>query len=203
MSSEPMQFFYTSPYVRFEDATALLGADTNGAAPQRIYGFFVEGEISSDAGSEDVIESYWLKAVTSPDPGVDHEHTREQEFVAYADAKHVESILGAVATASSIDGYSRKLDGKFDGYHNTSQIEFNDRTSPECRDDLSCVVTSKGGAFHLKMLSQTSVVTSVFAKLSPAAVSETLAIVSEVREWNDLKLREIAAAKVPVSSMAV
>lgn len=191
------QHFETSKPVVFSDGVSLLGFDTNGAAPQRIYGLFVEAELHPDDASKDgLMESYWLKAFSSPDLDPAPKDGPRPEYVMYADnLAQIEKVLGAIASASCLPGYDQRLQGLFDGYHNSAQAQFSDETDEECVYGLGCRVNASEAGFALRLFGKTQTVTSIAAKLDASGVEAALGVVRDLNQWRDDKVREITAAR--------
>jgi hypothetical protein len=178
------QFFKTSPYFRFAEGVALLGAGTNGAQPQRIYGLFVESHAYEFDG--EMSQDHHIKACVAADPDFNPESVADTEFVAYGDkVEKVVAILGAVATAASVPGFDGSLDGTFDGYRNTAQLNFDEMASPEGIEKLKCQVKAENGGFHLRMVERPAakVVTSVIGSFDAVTVTSLLGYLEELQTW--------------------
>lgn len=187
-------FFETTKVVAFSEAAGLVGVATNGAAPQRVYGLFVEAEVYGEVGEEPT-ENYWLKAVGTPDLDAWPKEGPRPEYIMFSsDLGQIEKVLGAIASASFVPGYDQRLAGSFDGYHNSAQTEHNDATSEECVYGLGCRVNASEAGFEMRLFSKTTTVASIVAKLSPTGVDDVLGIVSGLRQWREAKLREIEEA---------
>ena len=184
-------FTLNSKPIAFTKAAGLLGFATNGAAPQRVYGLYVDANLYGEPGEEPV-ESYWLKAVSRPDLLPNPAEGPYPEFIMFSsDLGQIEKVLGAIASASFVPGYDQNLPGKFDGYHNTAQTQHSDDTPEDCVEGLSCRVNSTDTAFEMRLFSKTTTVASVCAKLSRTGVDDALSVVSDLRQWRHEKLREI------------
>ncbi|CAH1689532.1 conserved hypothetical protein [Hyphomicrobiales bacterium] len=190
MSDEP-HFFNTSKTVAFDEAAGLLGFATNGAAPQRIFGLFVEADIYGEVGCEPT-ESYWLKATRQEDQSATPASAPHPEFILFSsDIGQVEAVLGAIASASFVPGYDQRPAGTFEGYHNSAQTEFSDATPDDCVEGLSCRVNSTGAGFEFRLFDRTTTVASVAAKLAPSGIDDVLSVVGDLREWREDTLRKI------------
>lgn len=196
--------FETSKSISFTEGVCLLGFDTNGAAPQRIYGLFVEAELYADADrSEGLTESYWLKAYCSPDLDAAPKEGPRPEYVMYGDnLAQIEKVLGAIASASCLPGYDQRLQGKFDGYHNSAQTQFSDETDEECVYGLGCRVNASETGFALRLFGKTETVASIAAKLDHACVETALGVVRDLNQWRTDKVREISAARAAAAAPA-
>lgn len=181
----------SSPVFMFDADLAVLGLDTNGAAPQRIYGLRVEGQISDYKG--DPAECYWLRAVEDL-----AEPQNKADYVAYfGDVRRLETVLSGIVHASLHTDYRSSFDkADFSGYHNRAQTDFNEDTSEECQSDLDCNVASRpNGGFVLELHSNRhgkgECVSSVNATLTQEGVEDILRFTEMVRGWSQTNIAEI------------
>lgn len=193
--SDENDFYTTTRVIAFEPEGGLLGVDTNGAAPQRIHGLFVEAQAFAIDTAQDRFcdapeEHYWIKATMRPDLSTELNDAPYPEFVAFAsDLSEVERIFGAIANASFVSGYDKKLAGSYAGYQNSSQTRFSDEASEECAYDLGCRVNASPSGFELRLFDKKATIASVHGKLAPNGIDETLAMLAELRTWRDEKFR--------------
>lgn len=188
-------FHTTTRVIAFETGGGLLGVDTNGAAPQRIHGLFVEAQAFSIDGAQDRFcdepeEHYWIKATMRPDLSTELNEAPYPEFVAFAaNLTEVERIFGAIANASFVSGYDKTLTGSYSGYQNSAQTRFSDDASEECAYDLGCRVNASPSGFELRLFDKKATIASVHGKLTTDGIDEILGMLSELRTWRDGKFR--------------
>ncbi len=189
--SHETHFTSTSKTVPFAETAGLLGVETNGAAPQRIFGLFIEADIYGEAGREPT-ESYWLKATRQENQAPNPTSAPYPEFIMFSsEFGKIEAVLGAIASASFVPGYDQRPAGSFDGYHNTAQTEFSGETPEDCVEGLSCRVNATSAGFEFRLFNRTATVASVAATLAPTGVDDVLGVVGELRKWREDKLRII------------
>lgn len=189
--SEETHFTSTSKTVPFAESAGLLGFATNGAAPQRIFGLVVEADIYGEP-DRDPTESYWLKATRQEDPSPNPAAAPYPEFIMFSsDFSQIETVLGAIASASFVPGYDQRPAGLFDGYHNTAQTEFSDATPEDCVEKLFCRINATVAGFEFRLFNRSATVASVAATLQPGGVDAILGVVGELRKWREEKLRTI------------
>ncbi|TLX15957.1 hypothetical protein [Rhizobium sp. MHM7A] len=176
-------FGITTDLIHFSDAPALLGVDTNGAAPQRVYGIFVEAEMYEYEG--DITQNYWLKLATSSTFDKSSSQPGAEHFMWASDVQRIDLFLGAIVSASVVKGWNRELNGKFDGYQNIAQVEFSEDATEECWDNLSCRVNSTDGGFEARLYNKHATLASIYAALSDKGIDQALDAVKELREWAD------------------
>jgi hypothetical protein len=185
---------FSSGAIAFAPAPALLGADTNGAAPQRTYGYLVEGDIYSERN--EAVQSWWLRAVI--DPALD---CQKAEYVMFAaDAGQIERVLGAIATAAATPGYDKVLEGTFEGYANTAQIAFDDETNEDCIENLRCRVASAlEGSFSLRLEKGGKAVATLSARMTPEGIDRTLQLAADLRAWAARNVEAIERLPAPAA----
>lgn len=188
--------YFTSNLIPFSAETALLGVDTNGASPARVYGLFLEAEIYEYQG--EITENYYLKARTV-DTKFDKTTTQQDaEFFMWSDnVQQMDMVIGNIVSASVIKNWDKTLNGKFDSYQNQAQQDFSDEATAECIDNLRCRVNSSETGFAIRFFDGTSTISSLHAKLQDKAITVALDEVKSLREWSDknqrILLKEIAA----------
>jgi hypothetical protein len=208
---------FESPVIPFDTLPALLGADTNGAAPQRIYGFFVEGEVFEDTKGE-IKESWWIKVTTNKEPLDANLPRSNADHVLFSqDVRQIDMILGAIVEASIDPDVKKRLPGKFDGWHNRAQIEFDetsDNVQEDCVYDLNCTVEGSQHGFRFKLVEEkrhpkahfetfTKNVATVYARMTPEGLDASMTLAKAVRDFADthrraiFKLQEARPAAVP------
>lgn len=184
--NKPHDAYYTSSVIEFDQSPALLGANTNGAAPQRIYGLYVSANLCESNGKPS--GGYWLKANTAKPRTDDPDHFKAFEHVAYVNTpQEVEAILGAIVSASLSSDFERALPGKMGGWHNSGQLTFSEDTPEGCVYDLSCRIGATKRGFNLRLFDATSYratnVATVEAKLTSDGIDTALKIVRELNDW--------------------
>jgi hypothetical protein len=177
--------YYTSPVIQF-DNIALLGAATNGAAPQQIHGLFVTANICESDGKPS--GGYWLMVNTQQPKADDLDHFEAREHVIYVQsAKDVETILGGIVNASTNPNFTLTIPQKVSGWHNQAQINFDEEIQEDCVYDLTCRIRTSTNGFQLflsRPVGHTSEnVASINAKLSNDGIETALKIVREVNSW--------------------
>lgn len=188
--------YFTSNLIPFSTKPALLGVDTNGASPQRVYGLFIEAEIYEYNG--EITENYWLKARLTEDK-FDREATRQDaEFFMWSDnVQQMDMLIGNIVSASVIRHWDKRLNGEFDSYQNQAQQDFSDEATSECIDKLGCRVNSTENGFSVRFFDRKTTISSLHAKLEDKAVTIALDEIKSLREWSDkcqrVLLKEIAA----------
>jgi hypothetical protein len=188
--------YFTSNLIPFSNEPALLGVDTNGAAPQQVYGLFVEAEIYDFKG--EITQNFWLKAKLSDD-GFDKASAQNSaEYLMWSDnVQQLDMLIGNIVSASVIKNWNKYLNGKFDSYQNSAQQDFSDEATAECIDGLSCRVNSTETGFAVRFYSKDTTISSLHAKLQDKAITVALDEVKSLREWSDkyqrVLLSEIAA----------
>ena len=188
--------YFTSNLIPFSKEPALLGVDTNGAAPEQVYGLFVEAEIYEFEG--EITQNYWLKAKLSDDCFDKDSTQNKAEFLMWSDnVQHLDMLIGNIVSASVIKNWNKYLNGKFDSYQNTAQQDFSDKATSECIDGLSCRVNSTETGFAVRFYSKDITISSLHAKLQDKAITIALDEIKTLREWSDkhqrILLKEIAA----------
>ncbi len=196
--------FFKSEVITFDPLPALLGLDTNGAAPQRIYGFFIEGEFYGDANQ--LSEAYWIKVTTSKGPFDGEVPRGDYDYLAYtADAKKIEEILGAIVNVSVNPDASIRLSGRVDGYRNRAQLEFDEELGEDCQNGLNCDIEGSRHGFRLKLstLGTKKNEATVYARMTPDGIDAALKVAERVREFSSrnrdttIELRNTWAAEQP------
>lgn len=188
--------YFTSNLIPFSKEPALLGVDTNGAAPQQVYGLFVEAEIYDFEG--EITQNYWLKAKLTDEVFNKDQTQKNAEFLMWSDnVQQMDMLIGNIVSASVIKNWNKYLNGKFDSYQNTAQQDFSDEATSECIDGLSCRVNSTETGFAVRFYSNDETISSLYAKLQDKAITVALDEVKSLREWSDkyqrILLSEIAA----------
>jgi hypothetical protein len=186
---------------------ALLGADTNGAAPQRIHGLFIRANLCEFDGQPS--GGYWINVNTAKPSASDPEHYKAFEHVAYVNSPNeVESILGAIVNASRSVNFQQTLKNKMGGWHNSGQVNFDEETQEDCRYDLSCKISGAKHGFSLILFDAKSPrdprVTTIYAKVAPEGIDTALSVVRELHDWATKHTRiiekEIEAKAAPVAA---
>lgn len=194
--TRPYDAYFTSDVIPFHSEIALLGANTNGAAPERIYGLFIEGNICEAKG--EVSQGYWLRATTEP-ANDDGSHPKGWQNVIFADTpQDVEMILSAIVN-SSIDPMSvTYIPAKLSGWHSHGQIRFNEETPEDCVYELGCKVRATSNGFNLtlqhKMNHGKADVNSISAALGPVGIDVAMSTVAKLHNWSDEHSRNIQKA---------
>lgn len=177
--------FYMSKLITFTKNPALLGINTNGAAPERVFGLNLEAQMYIADG--EVIQDFWLHARTKDGPQEQTQRPSNQnsEWVAYFhDTKQVNEVVNAIINAQVGKVERVTLPGSFDGYQNQNQIRYdNENSTDECINGLTCVVDHKNGGFSLQLKDKSVNITSLDATLSDSGVSTMLDTVREVTAW--------------------
>ena len=196
-------FWESSTTIPFLKDTGYLGAGTNGAMPQKCYGFWIETEIgqSPQMGNEPY-ENVWVRVIMSEDE-IDRRHNGE--YLMYGDFESVEKVLSAMATANLHKTEVRPA-GKFDGYMNRAQIDFDEKnTTEECIDGLSVrVAPGSGGGVDVSFFEpkgkknawfgNDQVIARLNADLSPEGWSLLATEFRRLRTWREECLNKIAAS---------
>jgi hypothetical protein len=190
--------YFTSNLIPFSNEPALLGVDTNGASPQRVYGLFIGAEIYEFNG--EITENYWLKARLSNGPFNKDVPRQDAEFLMWSDnVQQMDMVIGNIVSASVIKNWDKTLNGKFDSYQNQAQLDFSDKASSECIDQLDCRVNSTETGFAIRFFDKSATISSLHAKLQDKAITIALDEIKSLREWSDknqrILLREIAAKR--------
>jgi hypothetical protein len=182
--------YYSSNLIPFGKEVALIGSDTNGAAPQRVYGLFIDAEIY-EFGNE-ITEQYFVKAFLRPEGYKRGNLQQDCEWFMYADsAQDIDSLIGTVVNAAVMENYSKTLNGHHSSYRNNNQLEFSDDTTFECIDDLTCKIISKDGRVHVKFTDQEATVSSLNATLPSKSITVALDELKALRDWKDKTLRSM------------
>jgi hypothetical protein len=188
--------YFTSNLIPFSPEAALLGVDTNGAAPQRIYGLFLEADIYEFQG--EITENYYLKARLTDAPFDKTLTQQNAEFFAYSsDVQRMDMIIGSIVNASALKNWSKTLNGKFDSYQNQSQQDFSEEATAEGIDNLACRVNSTETGFAIRFFDKTDTISSLHAKLQDKAITIALDEIKSLRDWSDkwqrVLIKEISA----------
>jgi hypothetical protein len=190
--------YFTSNLIPFSKEPALLGVDTNGASPERVYGLFIGAEIYKY--NDEITENYWLKA-TLTKGNFDKQATgQEAEFLMWSpNVQQMDMVIGSIVSASVIKNWNKTLNGKFDSYQNLAQQEFSDEATSECIDNLGCRVNSTDTGFAIRFFDRNTTISSLHAKLEDKAITTALDEIKSLREWSDkcqrALLKEIAARR--------
>lgn len=188
--------YFTSNLIPFSKEPALLGVDTNGASPQRVYGLFIEAEIYEFQG--EIVENHWLKASLTNEV-FDKQATRQNaEFLMWSNnVQQMDMVIGNIVSASVIKNWDKRLNGTFDSYQNQAQQDFSDEATSECIDNLGCRVNSTETGFAIRFFDKKATISSLHAKLQDKAITIALDEIKSLREWSDkhqrILLKEIAA----------
>jgi len=180
---------FTSNFIRFSQEPALLGVDTNGASPQRVYGLFIDGEIYEHKG--EVTQNYWLKAAL--DEKADAENSRQKsEFLMWSEnVRELDMVIGSIVSASVLKNWNRTLDSKFESYQNSSQLDFSDDASAECISNLGCRVNSTDTGFAIRFFDKNKTISSLHAKLEDKAITAALNEIKSLRDWSNTHQRTL------------
>lgn len=180
--------YYSSKLIPFGTEVALIGSDTNGAAPQRVYGLFIDAEIY-EFGNE-INEHYYVKAFlnsTGYEPG---KPQQDYEWFMFADgAQGIDTLIGTVVNAAVMENYSKTLNGKHSSYQNLNQIKFSDDATDECIDELTCKISAKDGRVSVTFTDEKATVSSLHATLPQKSITIALDELKALREWKDKTLR--------------
>lgn len=180
--------YYSSKLISFGKDVALIGGDTNGAAPQRVYGLFIDAEIYEF--QNDITEHYYVKAFLDPIGYQPNKPQQNCEWFMYADSvQEIDSIIGTIVNAAALKNYSKSLNGKHSSYQNNNQQDFSDDATAECISGLTCQITSKDGRVSVKFSDEKSTVSSLNATLPPESVTAALDELKGLRDWKDKTLR--------------
>jgi hypothetical protein len=204
---KPHDAYYTSPVIEFDPLPALLGADTNGAAPQRVHGMFVSANLCESDGKPS--GGYWIKVNTAKPTRDDPDHHNAFEHVAFVETPHeVESILGAIVNASRSTNFEQTLKNKVGGWHNSGQVNFNEDTQEDCVYNLTAKVAGAKHGFSLRLFDNTKCaapnVATIYAKVTPEGIDTALKIVRDLHDWSSEHTRiiekEIEAKTAPAAA---
>ncbi len=121
--------------IRF-DRTGHLGLATNGAAPDVVVGFQIEAEVHHGEGA--VTHAYFLRPVT--EVFADGRVAQTQNFLSSDDPQRFERLLSTMCDVVVRGTGEVTLVGKYDGWRNWSQNDFDQDLDEECVYDLSAKV---------------------------------------------------------------
>jgi len=201
MTHHPINEAKVFDYVRFDDNyTAVLGLNTNGCVPTRVYGLVVEGQIMEI--NDDVSETFWLKIATNPDfrqtaerngSGVE---SRDVDFLAMGDADQIATILGTIVNASMVEDHDTVASQKFMSYFSECQR----RADPQETTDVEiqdCTLRSKKtkGGFELCFSDDKEVISRLNATLDQNGIKAVLQLAADVREWHHFVANAIQSAR--------
>lgn len=189
MSTQRINESMVSSFIPFDGSqVAILGLNTNGCVPTRVYGLIVEATIQEVGDT--LSESFWLKVATSdtfeivPGRNVPGIPPQSVDFIAFGEADEIGSILGAMVNASLVEKYDQSSGVKYNSYFSDSQRRANPKetTDVEVSDCTLNAKNTKTG-FEISFSDETAVVSRLNAKLDQTGIEAVLKLADELREW--------------------
>jgi len=183
-------FYGGTKMIPFASNTGFLGAATNGAMPEKVYGMWVDAEIwLQDSGNPDTIEeAAWIRLAVAKGDAKAQPYT---EHLICGDIADVEKIFAGMMNAH-LAGRDGVLEVEFTSYRNNAQLKFDENVSEEPCNDLKCRVApgAKGGvdvSFYEKTSRHLAdkVVSRLNADFTPKGWDLLATEFSKLREWRE------------------